>query len=608
MSSDKVAEATGKQQESPTAMHRGGAPLHGGLIVAGVLAKQGVEEIFTLCGGHISPILVGCEELGIKVIGCRDERSAVFAADAAARLTGRCGVVVVTAGPGVTNALTALKNAQLAQSPVVLLGGATAMLLKGRGALQDIDQMSLVASAVKLRKRCTSVAAIAPTVERAMQVARKGVPGPVFVELPVDVLYAEDTVRKMMVGETGGGKDKSLGGRALANYIRYYLWKTFHRPFTWAAFRGADQRAINALSFQGASAALGRSKTLLRRAKRPMLVIGSQALTGLRDASALRKAVEALGVPTWLAGGARGLLGRNHDLQFRHARGKSIRQADLLVLCGVPFDFRLKYGLGGARGGSVVAANLSANELALNRRPDVALQMHPADFLVALAKDAPTNSSWNTWVDEIRARESARDQEIAATSKPAVSPVDAVHFFLRLEEQLPENAILVLDGGDFVGTAAYILRPRGPHAWLDPGVFGTLGVGGGFAVGASAVRKDAEVWLIYGDGSSAFSLAEIDTCVRHGFAPIIVVGTDASWEQIARDQTALLGAPTGTTLLRTAYEVVAKGYGGVGLEITEGAQVDRILEVARARSKEGKPVLINVQLGKSKFREGSISM
>ena len=179
---------------------------------------------------------------------------------------------------------------------------------------------------------------------------------------------------------------------------------------------------------------------------------------------------------------------------------------------------------------------------------------------------------------------------------------------MRLEEKLADDSVIVADGGDFVATGAYILKPRRPLSWLDPGVYGTLGVGGGFAVGAACVRPDAEVWLIWGDGSSAYSLAEWDTCARHGLAPIGVVGTDASWAQIARDQVEILGDDVGTTLVRTPYHTVAEGYGGKGLLLTDAAKIDETIDEAKALSKAGHPVLINVHLAASDFRKGSISI
>src|SRR5205823_659861 len=196
---------------------------HGGDLIAEVLARHGVTHLFTLCGGHISPILTGCDAKGIRVVDVRDEGNAVFAADAVARMTGTCGVAAVTAGPGVTNTITAIKNAMMAQSPLVLFGGATATLLKGRGSLQDIDQMGLMKPLVKWATTVKTVPGLAPTVERAIAVATEGVPGPVFVEVPVDCLYPEDIVRSWYEKEAGLGKAKGIGGKALELYIRGHL-------------------------------------------------------------------------------------------------------------------------------------------------------------------------------------------------------------------------------------------------------------------------------------------------------------------------------------------------------------------------------------------------
>jgi acetolactate synthase-1/2/3 large subunit len=242
------------------------------------------------------------------------------------------------------------------------------------------------------------------------------------------------------------------------------------------------------------------------------------------------------------------------------------------------------------------------------RKADVGLQMHAGQFLQALAEKVTPRPSWKTFIDECRKREDARDAEIAARSKLTGEKVDPIHFFQRLEQQLADDSILVVDGGDFVATAAYILKPRKPLSWLDPGVFGTLGVGGGFAVGAATVRPRAEVWIIYGDGSSAYSLNEFDTFVRHGYAPIAVIGTDASWQQIARDQVTLLGSSVGTGLRMTSYEKVVEGYGGKGLLLTDPAKVDETLAEAKRLSRSGVPVCINVHIAKTDFREGSISI
>jgi acetolactate synthase-1/2/3 large subunit len=581
---------------------------HGGNIIAEVLARWNIPSVFTLCGGHISPILTGAQQLGIRVIDCRDEQNAVFAADAVARMTGLPGVAAVTAGPGVTNSITALKNAQLAQTPLVLFGGATATLLKGRGALQDIDQMSIVRSAVKWAVRCTTVAQLKPIVERALKEAAGGIPGPVFVQVPVDLLYPEATVREMFVKEAGVGDAKTIGQKALGLFLQGYLYRQFQAPYVDVG--GAIRDAVPEVQVPGQSpdALIEETAKLIAKAERPALVIGSQTLVNCRDPGPVVKAIESLGMPTWLGGMARGLLGRDSPLQFRHARGKALKEADVVLVCGFPFDFRMKYGLGFGRGAKIIAANLSRTELTKNRRPHVAVQMNAGEFLTRLAPQVKASPGWSKFIESCRKREQARDAEISSKGAAAGELVDPIHFFQRMEAKLDDDSVLIADGGDFVATAAYILKPRSPLSWLDPGVFGTLGVGGGFAVGAASVRPKSEVWLIWGDGSSAYSLSEFDTFVRHGMAPIAVIGTDASWGQIARDQVTLLGSDVGTTLLRTAYHTVAEGYGGKGLLLTDPARVDETLDEAKAIARSGKPVCINVHLRKSDFREGSISI
>jgi acetolactate synthase-1/2/3 large subunit len=579
-------------------------PRHGGDIIADVLARHGVTHLFTLCGGHISPILTGCDARGIRVVDVRDEGNAVFAADAVARMTGTCGAAAVTAGPGVTNTVTALKNAQMAQSPLILFGGATATLLKGRGSLQDIDQMAVIKPLVKWAVTAKTVPSLGPIVERAIAVATDGVPGPVFVEVPVDLLYPEAIVRSWYEKEAGLGKAKGIGGKALELYIRGHLYRQFKAPAL-----PELNLPLKLPSLRNGDGVLDRAAEALRAAKQPVIVVGSQTLVGIKDPGRLARAIGALGAPVYLAGMARGLLGRTHELQLRHNRGVALKEADCVIVCGFPFDFRLGYGRGINKRATLIAANLSAHELRKNRRPDIALEMHAGDFLVALAdRMTAAPGSWTDWMATLRERERARDVEIAGKAAPVGELVDPIHFFTRLDEAMADDALLVVDGGDFVATASYIIRPRAPLSWLDPGVFGTLGVGGGFSLGAALVRPGREVWLVWGDGSSAYTLAEFDTYVRHGVAPIALIGNDASWMQIAREQVEVLGTALGTELRRTDYHKVAEGYGGVGLVLTDPARVDATLAEAKAIAKTGKPVCVNIHLRRTDFRKGSISM
>jgi acetolactate synthase-1/2/3 large subunit len=577
---------------------------NGGAIVAAALERAGARHLFTLCGGHISPILVECKRRGLRVIDVRDEANAVFAADAMARLTGRPGVAAVTAGPGVTNAVTALENAALAQSPVLLLGGATATLLRGRGSLQDIDQLALLRPIVKWAARVTALAALRPTLERALEVAQSGVPGPVFVEVPVDLLYDARLVEQLYLRESGAERMGGLGGQALRLYLKAHLVRQFEVP---ALPPRAPRRPPPAGG--GRPRELAALAARLARARRPVLIVGSQAVAGRGDPGPMAAAVRALGLPVFLGGMARGLLGRRDPLQLRHARGRALKEADVVVVAGFPFDFRLGYGRGFHPRAFLAAANLSAAELRKNRRPDVELQAHPGEFLVALAAVAGgPRPAWGEWLAVLREREEARDREIARAAGEPGELVNPLRLLLRLEEKLGEDAVLVVDGGDFVASAAYTLRPRAPLSWLDPGVFGTLGVGGGFATAAALACPGREVWLLYGDGSSAYSLAEFDTFARHGLAPIALVGNDASWQQIAREQVEMLGDDVGTVLARCDYHRVAEGYGGAGLLLTEDARIDETLDRARELARAGKPVCVNVHLRRSAFRKGSISM
>ena len=581
--------------------------LHGGTLVADVLAAHGVQFVFTLVGGHISPILVASKARGLRVVDVRHEVTTVFAADAVARLTGVPGVAAVTAGPGVTNTITALKNAQMAQSPVVLLGGAPPTLLKGRGALQDIDHLALVRPHVKWARIVDQVRDIVPVLEQAFAEAQSGVPGPVFVELPVDILYPESIVRGMY--EDYQSKGKGIRARL----FNWYLNRHVNKRFAGAWERGAG--TPRPVSFpRHHDDALRKALAALEEAERPVLVVGSQALLPSTTAQApdqateLQAAVRRLGIPTFLSGMARGLLGRD-SLHMRHKRTRALKEADLIILAGVPCDFRLNYGFSLSRKATLIAVNRSADELKQNCSPDLPIRADAGDFLRALASGWSGNPQrWGSWRRRLQERNDARDGEIAEIARQETEYVNPLAFFREMEQIVDADSVLIGDGGDFVATASYILRPRSPLSWLDPGAFGTLGSGAGFALGAKLVRPEAEVWLIYGDGSAGYSIAEFDTFHRHGIPIIAVVGTDASWAQIARDQVPLLGDPVATELARTDYHGVAQGYGGEGLLVIAEADVPGCLRQAQALARDGRPVLLNLFIGETDFRKGSISM
>lgn len=574
---------------------------HGGDHVAAALQAQGASCIFTLCGGHISPILSAAKSRGLRIVDTRDEVTAVFAADAHARLTGRPGVAAVTAGPGITNTITALKNAQLAQSPLLLIGGAAPTALQGRGALQDIDQRPLVAPHVKRFFKLRRVADLAGAVAEGFHLAAQGVPGPVFLECPVDLLYDEASIRQWYAD--AAGKGTGLADRAL----RWYLNRHARRMFDGA---GAVRIAASAAPAvpQASSGALAAAAAALNRAERPLMVIGSQALVRAGQAEALAAAVGRLGIPVYLSGMARGLLGPDHPLQRRHARRNALREADAVLLAGVPCDFRLDYGRHVRRSATLIAANRSARDARLNRRPDVAAIGDAGAFIEALAARVGPREPWGPWRDTLAVRDRAREAEIDAEAAVAGEFVNPLAFFRALDAEAAPDALFVADGGDFVATASYVLRPRGPLAWLDPGAFGTLGVGAGFALGAAMARPGRELWIVFGDGACGWSLSEIDSFVRQGFAVIMVVGNDAAWTQIAREQVKMLQDDVATVLARTDYHRVAEGFGAAGLCVQRGDQVPGALRQARELARQGRPVLVNVWLDKTAFREGSLSM
>ena len=574
------------------------ADVHGGDLVGEVLRAQGVRFLFTLCGGHISPILVGANARGIRVIDTRHEATAVFAADAVARLTGCPGVAAVTAGPGVTNTITAVKNAQLAQSPIVLIGGAAPTVLQGRGALQDIDQMALLRPHVKWAHSVRRVRDIVPVLEQAFRAAQQGVPGPVFVELPIDLLYDEAVVGQWYGAARSG---RTAQERAVRAYLRLRVAWAFHDRL------GRTPGALIEMSQPAPDTSrVAAAAQRIQSAARPVVLVGSQALVSPGSAERMRAAVERLGAPVYLSGMARGLLGADHPLQARHHRRDALRGADCVLLAGVPADFRIDYGNHIRRGSCLISANRSRVDLRRNRRPDVGILGDATLAVTGIADALPADPDrWSPWRAQIRERDAARDAEIAEQAGELTGGVNPVRLCREIAAALPAGAVVVGDGGDIVATASYVLRPDSPLHWLDPGVFGTLGVGAGFALGAAMVYPDAQVWIVFGDGAVGYSLSEFDTFVRHEVPVVAVVGNDASWSQIARAQIELLRDDVGTVLAPTRYDRVAAGFGALGLHVDDAEGLPAVL--ARARD-SGQPVLVDVRTGRSDFRKGSISM
>ncbi len=576
--------------------------MNGGEIIAKVLQKYGVKHLFTLCGGHVSPIFVSAEKIGIRVIDTRHEVNAVFAADAVSRLTGVPGVAVVTAGPGLTNTITAVKNAALAQSPLILLGGAAATILKGRGSLQDIDQLSIMRAVCKWSASINKVKEIVPTLERAFALAREGVPGPVFIECPIDTLFGEELVRSWYGAKSKDAPVKNFQDRIIQWYINYHAKNLFE---------GKDKINFSSspipVSFpKHSSAQIAQAAAKMKSAAKPVMLVGSGAMMNPQKANELAAAVTKLGIPVYLSGMARGLLGKENALQMRHHRKDAIKESDLIILAGVPNDFRLDYGnhIGGR---NFISINRSKEDLTKNKTPTIGILADPQEFLITLSQKFQGN--YSSWLEALRARDAKREISIDEQANAPVSKgINPLKLFRELEPQLDDNAILIADGGDFVATSAYTLRPRAPLSWLDPGVFGTLGVGAGFALGAKLIFPEKDVWIIYGDGSAGYSLMEYDTFVRHNLPVISVIGNDACWTQIARDQVDFLGSDTAMNLAYSDYQLVAKAFGAEGVRVDSLEVFKTAVTEAKTKSRNGVPYVINAIIGKTDFRKGSISV
>ncbi|KAK7481845.1 hypothetical protein BaRGS_00026871, partial [Batillaria attramentaria] len=428
---------------------------HGGELVAEVLNQHKIKHIFTLVGGHISPILVACEKLGIRVVDTRHEVTAVFAADAVARLSGTVGVAAVTAGPGLTNTVTAVKNAQMAESPVLLIGGAAATLLKGRGALQDIDQMSLFRPLCKYCATVNTVREIVPTLRKALQEAQSGTPGPVFVEFPIDTLYQYDLVKREI-----GMKDKGPTS-LMQKIVNWYLQNHLSNLFA-GAWEPRDMTPLPVSIPKATSSQISQMAKLVSRAKKPVILLGSQATLPPTPVDELRAALETLGVPCFLGGMSRGLLGRRSGIQARQQRRDALKEADLVILAGAVCDFRLGYGRVLSRKSKIIAINRDKDQLFKNSdmfwKPTLAVQADVGSTVVAMTRALQGYKCDPDWVNLLHSRDEAKEKANSKKAEEAtdvhLNPLKVLH---TVEDLMSDNTIMVADGGDFVATAAYIL-------------------------------------------------------------------------------------------------------------------------------------------------------
>jgi acetolactate synthase-1/2/3 large subunit len=532
------------------------AMVTGGQLVARMLKAEGVRLVFTLSGLHVAPIYAGCVEEGIQLVDTRHEQAAAHAADAYARITRGVGVAVVTAGPGVTDALTGVANAASASSPLILLGGAAPSFNQGRGSLQEIEQVDLFHRLAKWSDRVPSPEAVPNYLAKAFRVALSGRPGPVFLELAWDVLC-------------------NAVDEASAKLPTQYRTDARVAP---------DPNKIE------------QAIALLSRAERPAVIAGSSVWWD--DAGEeLRRLCERAQLPVFLNGAARGTLPTGHPLFFQHTRKEALSGADLVLVIGTPFDFRMNYGAEPtfSAESKVVQIDIDPVEIGRNRAVEVGIIADTRSALAALADAAPA-AHRESFLSGLRQAEAKKAAALDGWAKSDQAPI---HHY-RLARELSNVAgqgdpMFVGDGGNFVAMAAKVIDLPGPGRWLDPGPLGCLGVGAPFAIAAKLLHPKRTLWVVQGDGSFGFNGMEYETALRFNLPMVCVVGNDAAWGQIRIPQVELFGeAKSAATLLRpTRYDEIVKAMGGHGEHVTEAAQIRPALERAAA---SGTVACVNVVL------------
>jgi acetolactate synthase-1/2/3 large subunit len=526
----------------------------GAQLLVRMLKAEGVRHIFTLSGLHIAPIYAACVEEGIQVVDTRHEQAAAHAADATARLTRGIGVCTVTAGPGVTDALTGIANAYAAASPVLLLGGAAPTFNAGKGSLQEMEQVDLFTRITKWSDRIPAPDRVPTYMAKAFRTMLTGRPGPVFLEVPWDVL-------------SNGVDDEEV--RLLTGY------RTLARQ-------------------PGDPLYIDRATQLLSRAERPAVIAGS-SIWWDDAATQLAAFAERLGAPVYLNGAGRGCLPADHPHFFSHTRKEALAEADVVLIAGTPLDFRLGYGAGIGEGAKIVQIDSDATEIGRNRAVEVGILGDSRSVLQQI--NAGLEQHALPWLRELRGRELKKAAKQAVFEQSDQIPI---HHF-RLAKELDEvaraagDSVFVADGGNWVAIAAKVIKLRKPGRWLDPGPLGCLGVGAPFAIAARLLHPGRPVFVIQGDGSFGLNGMDFETALRFKLPMVCVVGNDAAWGQIRLPQLQFHGPEKspGTLLAPTRYDKVVEALGGYGENVTEPAQIRPALERAVA---SGTVACVNVML------------
>ncbi len=546
--------------------------IHGGKVVARALRAESVPFVFTLCGGHVMSIYDGCLDEGIGVIDVRHEQTAGHAADGWARVTGRPGVAIVTAGPGLTDAVTAVASAQRANVPMVIIGGQGPRVFADMGSLQDMNHVELMRPITKWSVSVPDARRLGEYVATAFRKATTNVPGPVFLEMPLDLLFEQVDEEKAV----------------------------FPTQYRTEAGLAGDPRYVE------------RAFELLRRAERPMAIVGTQYWFS-KNREAYPKFVDTFEMPIYVNGAARGSLPPDHPYFFQQTRKDALKSADVVLIFGTPLDFRIGYGRESHINpqAKLIHVDLDGNEPGRNRGCEVGIIGDTGVVMAQLTDLASAsrfeNALYRPWVRDLRRREDEKWEKMQPELRSDAEPIDPLRACHEINSIVDEDTIIVGDGGDFVGTAAYTVKPRRPGQWLDPGPLGTLGVGPGYAMAAKLARPKSNVIILYGDGAFGLHGMEFEAMARQKINVVGIVGNDAAWMQIRRGQEQIYGSEraVASSLTAARYDKVVEALGGHGEYVEKPKDIRPALERALGA---GKPALVNIRIGRSDFRKDAISV
>jgi acetolactate synthase I/II/III large subunit len=520
-----------------------------GELVTLALKHAGVSHLFTLNGGHIWPILTGATEHDIRIIDTRHEQSAAFAAEGWAKVTRQVGVAAVTAGPGVTNSASALAQAQAADSPMFVIGGRAPNARWGMGSLQEMDHLALVQAITKKAATLGSAEEAYAVATEFMRAALSGRTGPVFMDVPLDTFF----------------------GAADMPEATEHLTPDLGPP--------PDPDMIQ------------RAAQLIREAQRPSVIAGGSVWWSHAEAE-LKALVEAGHLPLSVNGMARGMLPPGHLLFFPRARGTALGEADLILVIGVPLDFRLNWGQPPVFPDDARLVFIDVDGHRKHRTPDVAVYGDLKAALAALAaavEGAPERASWLEKLRDADASSRLRDQAMTQSDS---SPVHPARLIAEVDRFCDPDAILVGDGGDFISFAGRLIERQKPGLWIDPGPFGCLGSGPGYAMAAKLAHPERQVVLLSGDGAFGFSAMEFDTMVRHRIPVVCVIGNNGIWGLEKHPMLSMLGVSIAADLGReTRYDKLVEALGGYGELVDRPDQIRPALERAFA---SGLPACVNV--------------